>query len=173
MKRVDYMAVAYQAMEQIRDGAFLTVKAGQDLNTMTIGWATIGYLWNRPIMMVAVRLTRHTFGLMEQADDFTVTVPASGMEGELDFCGTQSGRDYDKFEACHLPLAPAQKVGTPIIQAAGLHYECKMVYKSAVDPAHLSPEYDQRVYPAKDYHTLYFGEILDCYELDAASVASS
>jgi flavin reductase (DIM6/NTAB) family NADH-FMN oxidoreductase RutF len=166
MKRVDYMAVAHQAMEQIRDGAFLTVQAGQDLNTMTIGWATIGYVWSRPIMMVAVRLTRHTFGLMERADDFTVTVPASGMEQELDFCGTQSGRDFDKFEECHLALAPAQKVGTPIIRVAGLHYECKIVYKSAMDPAHLDPDYDRRVYPAKDYHTLYFGEILDCYELE-------
>ena len=166
MKRVDYMAVAHKAMEQIRDGAFLTVKTGQDLNTMTIGWATIGCVWSRPIMMVAVRLTRHTFGLIERADDFTVSIPASGMERELDFCGTRSGRDCDKFEACNLPLAPAQKVSTPIIQVPGLHYECKIVYKSAVDPAHLSPDYDQRVYPARDYHTLYFGEILDCYELD-------
>ena len=43
MKQVNYMAVAEKAMEQIKKGAFLTVKAGEDLNTITIGLATIGF----------------------------------------------------------------------------------------------------------------------------------
>ena len=166
MKRVDSMQVAEQAMDQIRVGAFLTVKAGEALNTMTIGWATIGRVWSRPIMMVAVRLTRHTFSLIEEADDFTVSIPSSGMEDELTFCGTQSGRDYDKFEECNLPVAPAQKVTTPIIEVPGLHYEAKIIYKSAMAPAFLSRELDEAVYPARDYHTLYFGHIVDCYRIE-------
>jgi flavin reductase (DIM6/NTAB) family NADH-FMN oxidoreductase RutF len=153
-------------MQQIEEGAFLTVRAGQALNTMTIGWATIGYVWNKPILMVAVRLSRHTFGLMEEAEDFTVSIPSGDMEQALSFCGTESGRDYDKFEECGLTAAPAQQVTSPIIQAPGLHYECKIVYKSAMDPAHLSPEYDRSLYPRKDYHTLYFGEIVACYEIE-------
>lgn len=165
MKRVDTMQVAEQAMEQIREGAFLTVKAGQALNTMTIGWATIGTVWSRPIMMVAVRLTRHTFSLIEEANDFTVSIPSLDMEEELTFCGTRSGRDYDKFKECNLPVAPGQRVSTPIINVPGLHYENKIVYKSAMDPAFLSPELDRAIYPARDYHTLYFGEIVDCYQL--------
>jgi flavin reductase (DIM6/NTAB) family NADH-FMN oxidoreductase RutF len=160
------MAAADEAMRQIRgDGAFLTVRAGQALNTMTIGWATIGVIWSRPIMMVAVRLSRHTFTLIEKAGDFTVSIPSTDMDEELTFCGTRSGRDCDKFKECNLPVAPGQKVSSPIIHVPGLHYECKIVYKSATDPAHLSPEYDQRVYPARDYHTLYFGEIVDCYRI--------
>ena len=39
MKHVDYMAVADKAMTQIEEGAFLTVKSGERLNTMTIGWS--------------------------------------------------------------------------------------------------------------------------------------
>ncbi|GAB4540068.1 MAG: flavin reductase family protein [Anaerolineae bacterium] len=166
MKRVDYMQVAGQAMEQIREGAFLTVRAGQALNTMTIGWATIGYVWSRPIMMVAVRLSRHTFSLIEQATDFTVSIPALDMAQELDFCGTRSGRDYDKFKECNLPVAPGQRVNSPIIHVPGLHYENKIVYKSAMDPTFLSPELGRALYPARDYHTLYFGEIVDCYRIE-------
>ena len=98
MKRVGYMQVAEEAMGQIKEGAFLTVKADGALNTMTIGWATIGYVWSRPIMMVAVRLSRHTFGLMEAAEDFTVSIPSTDMDAELDCCGTRSGRDFDKFK---------------------------------------------------------------------------
>jgi hypothetical protein len=45
-------------------------------------------------------------------------------------------------------------------------YECRIIYKSAMDPAHFDAKYDGDIYPAKDYHTLYFGEIVDCYQID-------
>jgi flavin reductase (DIM6/NTAB) family NADH-FMN oxidoreductase RutF len=166
MKRMDYMAVAHQAMTQIKKGAFLTVKSGKDINTMTIGWANIGHVWRKPIMMVAVRLTRHTFSIIETAEDFTVSIPSSDMKKEIMFCGTKSGRDYNKFKECKLKALDSQKVITPIIKVPGLHYECKIVYKSAMDPADLNKDYDASLYPEKDYHTLYFGEIVECYEFD-------
>ena len=165
MKRIDYMAVAKKAMDQIEIGAFLTVKAGEALNTMTIGWATIGYVWSKPIMMVAVRLSRHTFTIIEKASDFTVSIPSVDLSDELTFCGTESGRNYDKFDECNLELVASQMVTSPIINVAGLHYECKIIYKSAMDSAFLDKAYDAAIYPAKDYHTFYFGEIVDCYEL--------
>jgi flavin reductase (DIM6/NTAB) family NADH-FMN oxidoreductase RutF len=165
MKQVNYMAAADQSMTQIKKGAFLTVKAGDALNTMTIGWALLGIVWGKPVLMVAVRLSRYTFGLMEKAADFTVSIPARGMEKELDFCGTQSGRDYDKFKECNLPTAAGQQVVSPIIQMPGRHYECKIIYKSAMNPAYFDSKYEAMLYPQKDYHTLYFGEILECYEI--------
>ena len=55
---------------------------------------------------------------------------------------------------------------TMVSWGPGLHYECKIVYKSAMDPAYLNKDYDAALYPEKDYHTLYFGEIVDCYEID-------
>jgi flavin reductase (DIM6/NTAB) family NADH-FMN oxidoreductase RutF len=166
MKRIDYMAVAQQAVTQIKNGAFLTVKSGEAINTMTIGWATIGYVWRKPIMMIAVRLSRHTFSIIESAEDFTVSIPSSDMKKEIMFCGTKSGRDYNKFKECDLQISDSQKVVTPIIKVPGLHYECKIMYKSAMDPAYLNEDYHTGLYPEKDYHTLYFGEIVDCYEID-------
>ena len=166
MKRIDYMAVAQQAVTQIKNGAFLTVKSGGAINTMTIGWATIGYAWRKPILMIAVRLSRHTFTIIETAEDFTVSMPSSDMKKEIMFCGTKSGRDYNKFKECNLQILDSQKVVTPIIKVPGLHYECKIVYKSAMDPAYLNKDYETALYPENDYHTLYFGEIVDCYEIE-------
>jgi len=161
MKTVDYMNVADDAVKKIKKGAFLTVQSEKGLNTMAIGWATFGFVWRKPIMMVAVRLTRHTFGIIETARDFTVTVPLGDMGREVAFCGSKSGRDYDKFKECSLKTAKSRQVDSPVIATKGRHYECKIVYKSAMDPAHLDKDYDQSLYPEKDYHTLYFGEILD------------
>ena len=166
MKRIDYMAVAQQAMTQIKNGAFLTVKSGEAINTMIIGWATIGYVWRKPIIMIAVRLSRHTFSIIETAEDFTVSIPSSDMKKEIMFCGSKSGRDYNKFKECNLQILDSQRVVTPIIKVPGLHYECKIIYKSAIDPAYLNKDYETALYPDKDYHTLYFGEIVDCYEIE-------
>lgn len=164
MRDVDPMAVYEGVMKQIKQGAFLTVKSGEVLNTMTIGWATIGYAWKKPIMMVMVRDSRHTFGVIEKAADFTVSVPSADMKKEIAFCGTKSGRDVDKFKECGFKAAPSRQVASPILQIPGIHFECRIVYKNAVDPARLTRDYDS-IYPEKDYHTLYFGEIQACYEI--------
>jgi flavin reductase (DIM6/NTAB) family NADH-FMN oxidoreductase RutF len=165
MRDVDFMAVYEGVMKQIKEGAFLTVKAGEELNTMTIGWATIGFAWRKPIMMVMVRNSRHTFSLIEKAFDFTVSVPTGDMKKEIAFCGTKSGRDIDKFKACGLKTSPSRQVSSPTIAVPGIHFECRIVYKNPITPESLTREYDS-LYPAKDYHTLYFGEIQACYEVN-------
>lgn len=164
MRKVDYMSAAEESMAQIKKGAFLTVKAGGDLNTMTIGWATIGFIWQKPMFMVAVRDSRHTFGIMERASDFTVSVPSGDMKDQIMFCGTKSGRDMDKFKECGLEIMDSLQVGSPIINIPGLHFECRIVFKTAMDPKFLTEDY-KKLYRDNDYHTLYFGEIQDCYEL--------
>jgi flavin reductase (DIM6/NTAB) family NADH-FMN oxidoreductase RutF len=166
MKNLNYMSIAEDAMSKIKKGAFLTVKTADAINTMTIGWATFGVIWQKPIMMVAVRPTRHTFSIIEKAQDFTVTVPAGDMSKAIAFCGSKSGRDVDKFKMCNLETTEGQNVASPIIKVPGIHYECKIVYKSAMNPTHLDKNYDKSLYPQKDYHTLYFGEIVACYETE-------
>jgi len=166
MKDLNYMAIAEDAIKRIKKGAFLTVKAGNKLNTMTIGWATFGFIWQKPIMMVAVRSSRHTFGIIEAAGDFTVTVPRGDMDKEIALCGSKSGRAMDKLKTAGLETSKGMKVVSPIIKTPGYHYECKIVYKSAMNPAYLDKNYDTSLYPLKDYHTLYFGELMACYETD-------
>lgn len=166
MKELNYMSIADEAMRKIKKGAFLTVKAADMLNTMTIGWATFGFIWQKPVMMVAVRPTRHTFGIMEKAQDFTVTIPSGDLSKAIAFCGSKSGRDVDKIKMCNLETADGQTVASPIIKTPGMHYECKIIYTSAMNEAHLDKTIDESLYPRKDYHTLYFGEIVACYETE-------
>ena len=159
-----YLEDLDKLMETITRGAFLTVKAGEAVNTMTIGWATIGFVWKKEVFMVAVRDSRHTFELMEKSDDFTVTIPTDqSSKDALIFCGTKSGRDYDKFVESGLQTRKAVTVESPVIDIPGVHYECKIIYKSAMDNANLNAKLE-KLYPAEDYHTLYFGEITACYQ---------
>ncbi len=164
IKQVDYMAVAEKVMKQMAEGAFLTVKSDDEMNTTIIGWATIGVVWQKPILMIAVRKSRHTFSILEQAEDFTVSVPLKNMKDKILCCGTKSGKDVNKYKKCKLATRKSQKVVSPVINVPGIHFECKIVFKNEMDPTYLVDEY-RSIYPDKDYHVLYFGQILDCYEI--------
>lgn len=147
-------------------GAFLTVKSNDKVNTMTIGWGQIGYQWKRPVFMVMVRKSRYTYELMENATEFTVSIPTDDkMKEALKICGTKSGRELDKIKECNLSLKESNKIETPIISDCKLQYECKIVYKQEMNNEFLDKEIDENMYSNGDYHVLYYGEILDCYEV--------
>lgn len=78
IERIRYNQFATEALKQLEKGAFLTVKDEEEINTMTIAWGSISYIWNKPIFMVAVRYSRHTYNLIENAKEFTVSIPISG-----------------------------------------------------------------------------------------------
>lgn len=162
VKGPDYLKVATKALGQIPKGAFLVVKAVGKSNVMTIGWATIGVMWWKPMLVVMVRNSRHTFKLIGKARGFSVSVPLKGFKKELEICGKQSGRQVDKFKLCGFKTVGGRKLPAPVLNIPGIHFECKLVYKTALDPKVLNREYDY-LYPKKDYHTLYFGEIRDVY----------
>jgi flavin reductase (DIM6/NTAB) family NADH-FMN oxidoreductase RutF len=162
MERLQYESAMPQILNKIRTGALLCVQAGDNANVMTIGWASFGFMWGRPIMTIAIRPTRYTFELIEKARDFTVTVPEGDLTKELECCGTETGRKCDKFKKCNLEMFPSVKVRTPILMIPGIHFECVIACKSTIDPDSIIDEYI-RLYPQKDYHVLYHGEIKDCY----------
>ncbi|PRX28606.1 flavin reductase (DIM6/NTAB) family NADH-FMN oxidoreductase RutF [Orenia metallireducens] len=164
MKKIAYDDYIQKATRALSKGAFLTVKSNDKVNTMTIGWGSIGYCWGKPVFMVMVRDSRYTYELIEKSDEFTVSIPLKGQLKEaLKFCGTKSGRDYDKFSESSLSIQAGQDVNTPIIKGCDLHYECKIKFKQVMNPNNLDQKYNKDWYPQKDYHTLYFGEIVGTY----------
>lgn len=167
MKEILYTdAMALATRRLTRGGVFLSV-GGPTPNTMTIGWASIGFFWNRPVLLAVVRPSRHTHGLLLNAGTFTVSVPVSqDLKAELAFAGSVSGRDVDKFSGHGLTAAPAQKVDAPIIRECGLHFECRVCLVQPMTDERMSPEVIRTAYPGGDLHTMFFGEILACYETE-------
>lgn len=160
----DGMALATQRMSH--GGVFLTV-GGEVPNTMTIGWGSIGFFWNRPVFVAVVRPSRHTYGMLMKAAEFTVSVPmARDLKAELAFAGSASGRDVDKFSGHGLTAVPAQKIDAPIVAECGLHYECKVRLVQMMTADRMDPGVLRLAYPNGDLHAMFFGEILTCYETE-------
>ncbi|NLO22482.1 MAG: flavin reductase family protein [Syntrophomonadaceae bacterium] len=163
-EQISYNAMAQELLGQLPRGAFLSVRAEERINTMTIGWGSLGYFWNLPVLMVAVRYSRYTYDLMEEARDFSVSVPLnSDFKKSLAGTGSQSGRDIDKFKVFSLKAEKGKSIESPVIGSCGLVYECRLIFKQTMDPALLAPELRQKFYSQEDYHVMYYGEIVSTY----------
>jgi flavin reductase (DIM6/NTAB) family NADH-FMN oxidoreductase RutF len=167
MEKINYNDLSKEMLEQLEKGAFLTVKNNDKINTMTIGWGSIGYIWNRPIFTVLVRYSRFTNNLLENTDEFTVSVPTTkNLSKALGICGTQSGRDLDKIKAADLTLQESVSIETPIIKECDLHFECKIVHRQSMEPSLLNEEIKRNKYSDNDYHVIYYGEIIESYQTE-------
>jgi len=163
-KEVSPMAYLKETVQMFNYCGLLLVSGRTEkANVMTIGWGLPGRLWQKPFFMVAVRPSRHTYKFIEKTGDFTVNVPSKDMKDTVTYCGTVSGRDYDKFKERGLTLTPSSHVSSPIISECVVHYECKIAYKTEVISSNLPRDIILTNYPHGNYHTLYFGEIMAAY----------
>ncbi|MCX8171054.1 MAG: flavin reductase family protein [Candidatus Bathyarchaeota archaeon] len=156
---VRYMPITYLTMTDI---GLLLGSVGYDgkPNLMTIGWGLVGVIWYKPIFMVAVRISRYTYKLMEESGEFTVNVPSKEMSEACRICGTISGRDADKFEKTGLKWRRGDFVKAPVVEGCPIVYECKVLYKDVVNLQMLPGNMVETIYPKRDAHILYYGEIL-------------
>lgn len=155
-------------------GILLTTKRGEEVNTMTIGWGTIGIEWGRPIFIAYVRESRYTKQLLEENGEFTINIPMDEVnKAILGICGTKSGRNMNKIEELGLHLEDPISISVPGIKELPLTLECKVLYKQKQDLSAVPEDILARYYPVeddhlhpgseRDYHIAYYAQILKAY----------
>lgn len=172
-QKIDVFDYAGHICKAMKPGILLTTKAGDQVNTMTIGWGTLGIQWNRPIFIAYVRETRYTKELLEKSGEFTVNIPWGEVDTRiLSYCGTKSGRDTDKIQDLGLTLVDSDIVQVPGILQLPITLECRVVYQQKQDLSKLPQDIIQRFYPEidnhgfRDYHIAYYGEIVNAYKIE-------
>jgi len=134
--------------------------AARSYNTMTVAWGGMGVMWSRPMAMVVVRPQRYTHEFMERCGDFTLCAFAREHREALNLLGTVSGRGRDKIAESGLTPCASAVARSPCFAEAKLVVECRKIYRDAIDPAGFLDPTIERNYPTRDYHSLYFGEVL-------------
>ena len=176
-KEINVFEYAGQICEEMKKGILLTSKAGETVNTMTIGWGMLGIEWGKPIFIALVRESRFTRKLIDQSGEFTVNIPNGPIDKQiLGFCGTKSGRDVNKFDALGLTPVEPLSIQTPGIRQLPLTLECKVLYTQAQELAAIPEEIIQRYYPQnvdgsdpgknRDRHIAYYAEIVNAYFIE-------
>ena len=129
-------------------------------NAMTVGWGSLGVMWKIPFVQVVVRPVRYTYEFMERYDTFTLCAFPEKYRQALQFLGTKSGRDGDKIAESGLTPIASTKVAAPSYAEAELVLECRKIYWDDMAKDHFLDARIEKNYPRKDYHRIYYGEIV-------------
>ena len=136
----------------------------KQFNAMTISWGSLGIMWNKPFAQVVVRPTRYTYEFMEKYDSFTLCAFDRHYRKSLQLLGSRSGRFGDKIAASGLNPIASQRINAPAFAEASLILECHKIYWQDFNPAHFVDSSIEKNYSKKDYHRIYFGEVLSILE---------
>ena len=142
---------------------WMLVSAGDKdkFNMMTASWGGVGVLWNKDVATIYIRPQRYTKEFVDANDTFSLTFFDETYKKALSFCGSKSGRDYDK--AKETGLTPNFEYSAPTFEEGNLVFICKKIHAQTIDPACFLDADIEKNYPQKDYHTMYIGEILEAY----------
>ncbi|RZN56621.1 MAG: flavin reductase family protein [Candidatus Methanomethylicota archaeon] len=95
-------------------------------NIMTLNWSS-PVSFNPPMLCIAVGKQRYSVELIKETKEFVVAIPSEGMEKEVLFCGSSSGRNIDKFKETKLTPIKAKYVRPPLIKECVANLECEVV----------------------------------------------
>ena len=96
----DWMLVTACTTTEDEDG---TIRTGR-VNTMTASWGGVGILWNKPVATIYLRPSRYTKELVDSSEYFSLSVLGEKYKTALNYCGSHSGRDGDKFGPAKLDV---------------------------------------------------------------------
>ncbi len=139
--------------------ALLTSGDADSYNTMTVSWGMMGELWNKDVCTVFVRPQRYTYEFMEKNDGFTLSIFPEEYRKALSFCGSKSGRDYDKAKETGLvPFKCEQGIA---FEQAEIIINCKKLYvQDMKEDCFLDKSIIDKCYNG-DFHRIYVGEITE------------
>lgn len=168
MEKIDVKTLTDNVFSTIgKEWMLVTAGTKDKWNTMTASWGCLGWLWNKPVAVVFIRPERYTHDFIEQGDTLTLSFLGHSEEARkaLNFCGSRSGRDFDK--AKETGLTPVElELGTVGFEQARLTFECHKLYKGDIKPVEfITPDIAQWYGGAKGgYHDVYIVEIVNAYK---------
>ena len=145
-------------------GVYLgTAGAGDEYNSLTLGWGASGVLWSKPAAIVYIRENRFSFQYFEKFPVFVLSWYAKkDMQAVLTIFGGKSGRDTDKEKLSGFTPVETPDGGVTYLQAQKVVI-CRKMLRQPVPaeflPAKLRPGLgrDGRI------HIQYTGEVLSVW----------
>lgn len=94
-------------------------------NISTVSWT--GIISSKPhLVYISVRPERYSYNLIKSSGEFVINLVTKDLTYATDFCGTNSGKNIDKFKELGLTAQKASIVNAPIIKESPINIECRV-----------------------------------------------
>ena len=162
---MEYNEKAYKVFEMFsKQKALATAGNIDDYNCCTIGWGSLGNIWDRGTNIVTIYINpdRYTWKYCMEKDYFTVSFFPEAYLPDLRILGTKSGRDGDKVALTKLhPVALENGVD---YEEATLTFVCRKLYQGEFEREGLADKINNGIYKDWYPHYMFVGEIIDVIE---------
>lgn len=166
MKKIDLKTLNDNVFETIgKEWMLITAGNLDNYNTMTASWGCLGWLWNKPVAIAFIRPERFTHDFVEKNEYLTLSFLGNDDEARriYNFCGSKSGRNYDKAKETGLQSI-ATELGNVAFAQSRLTLECRKLYTDYIKPScFLSPDIAQWYGTKGGLHDVYVLEIVNAY----------
>ncbi len=142
-----------------KDWMLITAGDKEKFNTMTASWGGVGIMWGKPVATAYIRPQRYTFEFIENGDYYTQSFFDEEYRDALKFCGSKSGRDYDKVKETGLTPVVDDETGAVYFKEAKVVFICKKMYAQFLNEESALTEEVTKWYNG-DYHKMYMSEIV-------------
>ncbi len=112
-------------------------------NIMIIAWGGI-CCSQPPCVTISLRKATYTYGCIMERKAYTINIPSAALVKEVDYAGTTSGRNVDKFAMTKLTPVRSELVDAPYIKEFPVVIECKLLHTLEIG-----------------LHTQFIGKIMD------------
>lgn len=155
LSKIEYM------MKKLFEGQVVLTATdkSREATGMTIAWGFFGNMWNEPFFIAAVRPYRYTLDAIRDSGGFSVNFFDDGHQEALNYFGSVSGYDEDKFKKGLIHYSKT-KDQFAIINEARIVLNCSIITNNQIEPFNLEKEYVQRHYKQDNgYHVMIYGRI--------------
>ncbi len=104
----------------------VTQKPDGNYNLITIEWFMRTSI-QPPMFAISIGHTRYSHDCLEGGRFFNLVFPSQDQKALLTLCGSNSGRDIDKFTAGEVKHIPGKLHKLPILTDAIVNFECEVV----------------------------------------------
>ena len=158
---IDMIGREWMLVTAAKDGAREGDACGSTYNTMTASWGGVGVLWGKPAAFVFIRPERHTYSFAEASDYMTLSFFDEDKKPALSFCGSKSGRDFDKAAECSLtPVFTEEDGGVSVyFREARLVLTLRKLYAAPIEESRFIDKDCLANYENSGFHKMYVGEI--------------
>lgn len=97
----------------------------ENANIISVAWTGIVNS-EPPLVYVSIRPTRKSYEIIKEEREFIINIPNENLVWQVDFCGTKSGKNIDKFKEASLQKEKGKLVKAPLIKECPINLECKV-----------------------------------------------
>ncbi len=126
MKREEFAKVSMATKHPAKVALAIVKDKNNKYNMITLEWFMRTSI-KPPMFAISIGHTRYSHECLQNFRFFNLCLPSKEMAEVSMICGSQSGRDIDKFEETGVEWFAGRLAKLPILKQAKANFECKII----------------------------------------------